>query len=126
MKTGFARIDITPDNGVLMEGYYEKRAVKGALDRLSASAVAFDDGKKKAVVIGVDVCLLSTKLCNGYKRDIAEALGIEEGGVFINCSHTHTGPVIGNDSGIGHKGDPANDEKFRQSLVIVAKEAFAE
>ena len=47
IKTGFSRLCITPPLGTPVSGYYEARFVKGTLDDLYVTAVAFDDGKKR-------------------------------------------------------------------------------
>lgn len=94
MKAGFSRECITPEMGIAISGYYEKRNAKGVLDDLYVSAAAFDDGKNKAVILGVDVLMMSSKQCDRYRKFIAEKCRIDEGALFINCSHTHTGPSI--------------------------------
>ena len=45
-------------------GYYEERFVKGVIDDIYASAISFDDGITRALIIAVDVCKISTKLAN--------------------------------------------------------------
>ncbi|MBQ2743084.1 MAG: hypothetical protein IJF32_09795, partial [Oscillospiraceae bacterium] len=55
LKAGFARGEITPPLGVSVQGYFEPRTAKGVLDPLLATAVAFDDGEKRAVVMSIDV-----------------------------------------------------------------------
>lgn len=97
MKTGFAKVCINPPYGAPIVGYYEERKVKGILDSLYARAVAFDDGKKKAVVIALDLCTLAQKYYDAFKESIVEATGLDKDAIFINCSHTHTGPLVGND-----------------------------
>lgn len=97
MKVGFAKENINPPLNAPIVGYYVKRLVKGYLDNLYTRAVAFDDGDKKAILIAVDVCLLSAKYINAMKQSVMEKTGVEENSIFINCSHTHTGPVIGKD-----------------------------
>lgn len=97
MKTGFSRLCITPPLGVPIAGYYEYRETKGVLDDLYVTAVAFDDGKKKAVVIAADVIYFSFADGEKYRRLIADYCGIPIESVFVNCSHTHTGPIIGKD-----------------------------
>ena len=76
MKTGFARNIITPKLGVPIAGYYEKRVTKGVLDDLYVSAVSFEDGGVRAVIITVDVCLLSTEQCNFARAKVAEVCGM--------------------------------------------------
>lgn len=97
MKAGFARICINPPYGAPIVGYYEKRFVKGIADDLFARAVAFDDGEKKAVVIALDLCCLSQKVYDALKEAVMEGTGLNKDAIFINLSHTHTGPVVGKD-----------------------------
>ena len=124
MKTGFSRICINPPLGVPMVGYYEERRVKGIHDDIFASAISFDDGKRRAVVISVELCLLSTEQCNFFRECIADAAKIDKESIFINCSHTHTGPTIGDDKISGLPGCNEYDEFFKNALCDVAKQAF--
>lgn len=95
MKAGFSRVCINPPYGAPISGYYEKRSVKGILDNLYARAVVFDDGENKAAIIGLDLIDLAQEYYDGMKNAICEATGMERNAIFINCSHTHTGPVVG-------------------------------
>ncbi len=103
MKTGFARICITPPIGTPMAGYYEERFSKGVLDDLWVHALVFDNGKTKAALVCVDSLMFSSVKCDEYRKVISKATGIDEGAVFISCSHTHTGPIVGR-SGFGWEG----------------------
>jgi hypothetical protein len=126
MKVGFSRKCITPPLGVSVCGYYEYREVRGVLDDLYASAVAFESGERRAVIIAVDVCMLSSELCDGYRRRVAECCALSPEAVFINCSHTHTGPVVGYKKGADLPGSPEYDRYFADSLVECSREAFAD
>ena len=54
LKTGFARLDVTPQLNVSLKGYYSVRLCDGILDPLEVNAVAFDDEKTRAVIISID------------------------------------------------------------------------
>ena len=109
MKTGYAKTCINPPYGAPIVGYYEARFVKGVADNLYARAVAFDDGAKRAVIIALDLCLLPQKMYEALKDAVASATGIDHDAVFINCSHTHTGPLVGKDFAThGHSSDEYN------------------
>lgn len=110
IKTGFARLCITPPLGTPVSGYYEARFTKGVLDDLYVTAVAFDDGEKKAVVIAADIIMLSQKQCDAYRKVVADFCGLSMDSIFINCSHTHTGPMIGKDFASDLCGSPLYDE----------------
>lgn len=94
LKAGFARIDITPALGVTMAGYPEVRHANGILDPLLATAVAFDNGAKRAVVLSLDLAGMDMKLIEQLRGVIAAAAETDTEGVFIHCTHTHTGPIV--------------------------------
>ena len=72
LKAGFARIDITPPLGTTLEGYFETRYADGILDPLCATAVAFDDGEKRAVVMSVDQIGLNKHFMKLIKDEIGK------------------------------------------------------
>ncbi|MCL2518589.1 MAG: hypothetical protein FWF15_08510 [Oscillospiraceae bacterium] len=112
LKVGFARVDITPPFGIHMQGYYNERHADGTLDPLLASAIAFNDGEKTAVIYSLDIIGMSQKCADEARNIIAAAADIPYEAVFIACSHTHTGPVIENRR---YSGDPEyNNVMFRK------------
>ena len=119
MKAGFAKKCITPSYGAPISGYYEPRNVKGVLDDLYARAVAFDDGEKKGVFVTVDLCLLGQKYYDMFKASINEACGIDKDAIFINCSHTHTGPIVGPD----FASDRHSTEAYDEMLCLAVRDA---
>lgn len=96
LKTGFARVDITPTLGTTLAGYYAVRHMEGILDPLYATAVVFDDGEKRAVLISVDHLGINQILSDKLRLLVAEAVGTESTGVFLACTHTHLGPCVTN------------------------------
>ncbi len=110
--------------GIALSGYYEYRYAKGVLDDLYVSAVSFDDGERRAVIVTADVLMLSTEQCNYARGLVSERCGIDEKAVFINCSHTHTGPIIGQKKFANQTGDPEYDKVFYDSIAEVAKRSF--
>ncbi len=126
MKAGFSRVCITPHYDAPISGYYEPRNVKGVLDDLYARAVAFDDGEKKAVLITVDLCILAQEYYDMFKAKINEATGIDKDAIFINCSHTHTGPIVGKDFGSERRSTAAYDEFLCLSVLDAVIYAIAD
>lgn len=94
MKAGFARIDITPPLGSFVQGYFQERYADGVLDPLLATAVAFDDGERKAIVMSIDVIGMNQIFMRRVFEAITEATGIPEEGIYVACMHTHLGPGI--------------------------------
>ncbi len=123
MKTGFSKICITPPLGTPIHGYFKARYTKGVLDDLFVRAVAFDDGEKKAVIVALDLCLLTKDFCDEYRKVISEYCNIPTTSVFITCSHTHTGPLLWDDPATGMKAVPGYNEYLK--LCIRDAAAYA-
>jgi hypothetical protein len=90
-KAGFARTDITPPLGVYMPGYYQARHAKEILDPLSINCVAFNDGKKTALVMQFDTEALSDWVADGMRDAIVKATGVDRDAILLHASHTHDG-----------------------------------
>ena len=126
MKTGFSQICINPPYNAPISGYYEERRVKGILDNLYVRAAAFDDGEKQAVVIAVDVIEFALAYFEKYKTMINEATGVDKDAIFINCSHTHTGPLVGKDFASERVSTPEYDEFLATCVRDAAIYALAD
>ena len=94
LKAGFARVDITPSLGTQIVGYYHIRKAVGVIDPLLASAVAFDDGQRKAVIISLDLLGINEDTIDKLRLRVAETAEMDQQAVFIACTHTHLGPKI--------------------------------
>ncbi|MBE6966079.1 MAG: hypothetical protein E7441_08620 [Ruminococcaceae bacterium] len=94
LKSGFSRLDITPLLGVTIPGYFNKRTASGVLDPIYATAVAFDDGEKRAVIIGLDNIGINQIMLDEIRNIITEKCKIAREGIFISCTHTHLGPGV--------------------------------
>ena len=121
-KVGFSRVDITPEMGIEISGYFKTRIADGVLDALYANAVAFEQGDTRAVMIAVDNLGIKQDLISDYRKMISEKVGLPYEGVFISCTHTHTGPFI--------KGENEACEAYRallgERLVSAASLAVAD
>ena len=90
-KAGFARTDITPPLGVFMPGYYQQRHAKEILDPLSINCVAFNDGKKTALIMQFDTEALSDWVADGMRDAVVKATGVDRDAILLHASHTHDG-----------------------------------
>ncbi len=105
LQAGFGRLDVTPTFGVTMAGYFRRREADGILDPLLATAVLLDNDKKKAMLISVDNLGMARPLVDRLRKEAAERIGCDFEGVFLACTHTHTGPVT-----LDNLGHHENDE----------------
>ena len=93
LKAGFARVDITPPLGTTLAGYPRTRYADGVLDPLTASAVVFDNGEKRVVIMCVDHLGINMSRTEVMRPEIAKAVETEAEAIHICCTHTHLGPV---------------------------------
>lgn len=94
LQAGFARLDITPSLGTYVQGYAKKRYADGILDPILITAVAFDNGEKRTVIISADLLGIRQFFVDQIRTLVAAAIGTEKEGVFFCCTHTHLGPGI--------------------------------
>lgn len=94
IKAGFAYADITPDIGMEQPGGYGKSFHKTFHDACKVRVALFDDGKKRAVVVGLDVLAVPRAVVLAARADIEQATGIQGDAVLVCASHSHSsGPV---------------------------------
>ncbi len=102
-KVGFSRVDITPPLGVPIAGYFVKRFADGILDKLDCNCIAVSDGEKTALLYSLDLIGIRQATDDVYRAAISKATGVPYEGIFIACTHTHTGPAVGRTEEGGEK-----------------------
>ncbi len=97
-KAGTARAVITPKTPMWMSGYAARnKPSQGVVHDLWAKALALQDPDgHRVVLITLDVCGIGRDLSNRVRDAIEKRLGLERDEIVIACSHTHSGPVVGN------------------------------
>lgn len=94
IKAGFAERDITPGIGMEQPGGYGKNFHRTFHDACKVRVALFDDGKKRAVVIGLDSLVVPRQVVLDARAQIEKATGITGDAVLICASHSHSsGPV---------------------------------
>lgn len=95
-KVGLAKIDITPQNPMWLAGYASRTKVsEGALHPLWAKCLFFQDAKgNSSVLLTIDVVGIDSKFSHEVRTEISRKTSIPLSNILINCSHTHSGPVL--------------------------------
>jgi len=94
LKVGFAERDITPDIGMEQPGGYGKAYLRKFHDACKVRVVVFDDGRKRAVLVGVDALMVPRGLVLAARKQIQQHCGIAPDAVLIGASHSHSsGPT---------------------------------
>ncbi len=111
---GYAQVNIDPQLGIGITGYYVPRYAKGFLDSLEASALVLQCEDKQVVLMSVDHLGIDTPIINEYRKAIAQATGVAEEALFIASTHTHTGPFV--KTGFTFYADPEPINAYREFL----------
>lgn len=94
LRAGAAVRDISPTHPMALYGYpHVKRISTGIHDPLLASVLCLDHAGCRLAMVSLDLLFLNPPTSRTLRRRVAAKLGIPEAGVFISCTHTHSGPV---------------------------------
>jgi len=94
LQVGFARVNITPQMGIDVAGYYKIRRAEGVLDDLEINAVAVNHGETTVLIMTIDNCNIPTEYALMVRNAISSSTGIPCEAIYIHATHTHTGPRL--------------------------------
>jgi putative membrane-bound dehydrogenase-like protein len=94
-RAGVARVDITPDHPVRLNGFgYRRTESEGVYQRIWAKALALDTGDgSPAVLLAVDVLGIPAGLYDELARRLEKA-GVKRERLAATATHTHTAPML--------------------------------
>lgn len=92
---GVAKVDITPDHPIRLNGFGFRRAEsEGVYQKVWAKALAIDDGTNSPVVLmAVDVLGIPADIYDELARRLAKH-GVRKERLAVTATHTHTGPML--------------------------------
>ncbi len=123
LQAGCARVDITPELGVPMGGYWERCGTATQIDMpLYARAVVFVRGAQRCALVSLDLVALSATVVDDIRRQIADRTGMDEAAVMVCASHTHSGPLTLDYRGMGAV-DPIYIERILRAVVQAVEKA---
>lgn len=95
-KAGVATGVITPDRPMWMSGYSSRDHVaEGKLHDLWAKALVLEDSSgARAALVALDLVGIDRLLSLAVRDALEKKYGLTKSQIAINCSHTHTGPVV--------------------------------
>ena len=97
-KAGVATVVITPGQSMWLAGYGSRnKPSEGTETELYSKALAIEDAKgKKALIITNDVVKVPKNISDRIRDRIGAKYGLTRSQIILNCSHTHSGPVLYN------------------------------
>jgi len=116
LYAAFAKVRITPEEPCRLSGYAFRTEPadpsRDVLDDLYAAAAVLDDGRRRAVLVSLDLCMAAEEegrvpfpgrpgeyrafppsLPEGTRRAWAETAGAAPAAVFVCATHPHGGPA---------------------------------
>ena len=113
------RNKITPVVGALLGGYGPDNVSNGVYDDLLLSGLAFNDGRRKALLLSYDLIGMDRPLILELRKRAAAKTGIKSGSIIVACTHTHSGPHSRSASK-----ESLRDEKYSEWLIERTLEAL--
>ncbi len=102
MKAGFGKADITPAPGGILNGFIARSGPSLGVDTpLAARAVCLEQGRRRALIVGLDLLGLAPAMADKMTAEIGAETGVPEANVIIACTHTHAGPMAAPLRGLG-------------------------
>lgn len=96
-KAGVGRIVITPRKPIYLSGYANRnRPSEGAVHDLWAKALAIEDSRgSRLVLVTTDLIGLPRHISETVAARVQKQYGLDRARLVLNSSHTHTGPLVG-------------------------------
>lgn len=121
LKAGFAKIDITPPLGRVMQGCMRKTIVGDVVEQpLFARVAIFDDGANRSAIIQLDLLSIRWTQTNVFRREIEKRYGFPGANIMVAAIHNHRGPAVAN------LADIPRDEDYIKVLTGKVIKAFGE
>jgi len=125
LHAGFAKIDITPDNPVMLYGYASRKTLsEGVHDLLSARAVVFENNGRRIVLISSDLGSYGEDVFPVIQKSILDKFSLKESELFLSTIHSHSSPVLSLNKETGDPNNIKYTEILNQKLLAVITEAF--
>ena len=89
LKIGYCRELFNPDKPVNMNS---KKIGQTVFEDIYATAVYFEQGQARALIVGMDVRNVYTYFSNQVRPMISEATGIPVENIILHTPHNHSSP----------------------------------
>ncbi|MDA0748554.1 MAG: neutral/alkaline non-lysosomal ceramidase N-terminal domain-containing protein, partial [bacterium] len=90
LSAGTAKVDITPDPGMI--NWVHGTPYNGVLDPLAGRALVLTDGDTTAAFLCLDIIDAVEEAVANARKAVHESTGIPEKNILFAASHTHSGP----------------------------------
>jgi hypothetical protein len=124
LRSGLARIDITPTEPVMLAGYASRKELSREVhDPLSARAVAFEYDHQRLVLVAIENCGFYNSTAEPLRGAILKSSGLKPSELFLCATHTHSAPALGLESPKSHTNNVHYTQWLEGKLVDVVRES---
>ena len=108
-------------------GPFQGRRNLGTHDPLHCRAFFFDDGTTRAMFVYTDICTTDDQYARELRSVISRKHHIAPECIAFTATHTHSGPALGLNCGIGFgEPDPEFQQHWKRSVLKAAEKAVRE
>lgn len=121
LKAGFAKIDITPSQPVMLYGYASRKMPsEGVHDPLSARIAMFENNGKRVLFVSSDLGSFPADVLPSVRKKLMEKFGLNESDIFLSTIHSHSSPILTLNRETGFSGNIAYTEWLSEKLTEAA------
>ncbi len=125
-KAAAARVDITPPIGLWMTGFGAREVPSSGIhDPLYAKALVIESQGNRGVLVCLDIIQPSPDIIAQVRFGVEQTTGIPAESLFINSTHTHSGPAACRFNGMGVY-DGAYCEQLSKKIVTAVRLACSD
>ena len=92
LRIGWAQIDVTPQEPVLVVGQFHARVSEGVMDPITATALAIESNGQQVVFVSADLVSVPPELADAVRAHLQSDVDPEA--IVMSGTHTHTGPDV--------------------------------
>lgn len=92
---GAAEVEITPQVGFQIAGYYHERLATGTKDPLKAKALVLRSSETQVALVACDLTGISYDLTAEVRERVSRSTGIPPRAIILCGTHSHTAPDYG-------------------------------
>lgn len=122
---GTTSVDITPELPVALTGQFNLRIAEAIETPLTANIIAFESQEETgesdaAIMVSCDLLYISNEMLQKVREEVGKkVIGLNINKIFLSATHTHTAPVLENDSTFSFRYKIPEKECFKLMNMFV-------
>ena len=123
LRAGAGKVSITPADDVFPYVAQGERDFVGVHDEVFARALVLDDGRRRAVIVMLEVTAVPD--AQRMMESVAEAAGVPVANVVVAATHTHEVPLFSYHGGVPNPSQAREIDRLRRGALEACRAAVA-